>query len=1023
MFRLLLPVKLEGPRKWKSNDQELLYLPVLRLLCCLRERLNGPKNKKAYQSKIQSSPAEMSQWKAINRKGRALHEFKPAGKFQIHLNKNDEVYVMKESSGWYKGQVVASGMKGIFPVSFIQLTAETILPSHPKPLTITPEQCPAHSSPTSTITATSPSPSPSTITATATSATAIPPERPRPVLHAPEKSRISTDQDSADGVADSRNQRPMEDVKDIPTDSSSPSQRMMQHVKLHSPKAGSVFVHPSPKAASKYPSSPSNRSKLAPSPRANGSTSSSTGKLEIHLPPDQSVTAHQNQNHSPNNANVTRAHVNHLGVPPEVNHAGKNGGLVVSPGALLRKLKDHSPGMIQRVPPPLANFQPAGLTEKNLSHIQPAGLSNKIDGINMQNKLEPLTTLEMPSGFAELCASSSPQSKDDEKSFNMSEDALVREVGACIKEWTREMLQSLLPADHAAGHGQTQSLTLYHQLSSRISAVLVLRRELLDSATPPHRKVSLCQEIHAYIERSRKKLEGYVVVRGPDGSAATADSTGSLALLGLHQGMSRTIEHNDLRRASYVKQAQPTSTSAGSSSNGQEATPSRPGEVAGPATSTSTSLENMKGYLQLFVNVKAIIYSVGEETELFFNLWSEVKKSWITEAYHTTITREGIPKNIQLLHKMRAVFQDLEPTDFNGGLYLVCRIYRNGRLTMDPRKGGGRRAGSSTYRRPYAAAVLNLSEVGLLEKLGTVIDIDPKNGMSIYIANNEADFPSLHHLILKKDKSVSIPPQAQGIALSLALLPGTLAEAQALPNSPIDADAMITHRLFFPDFILPGMARNDFYLVLGTAIYLQDKKTSQKNVEILIQIRRSNGQLVERCLQKGIGSEPETEYRSCVYYHNNNPTYNEVVGCALDPAIFQQCHVLLFFSHISTSSSAKKNPPFSFSFLPLASPEGAVVENLEHKLQMYKMPSKLDEGKDQVDTEYLKHSSERQVRKGEVLGVETRLCSTVKTHNATLQSIFNWKDCSPTQLLALLTQNRKEFQVCQSFVQVVNPSS
>lgn len=66
-----------------------------------------------------------SKWQPIEKIGKVLYDFEPKGNYQIPLKAGTKVEVLKESSGWYKGNPVGEpSLNGIFPVSFIELTDE-----------------------------------------------------------------------------------------------------------------------------------------------------------------------------------------------------------------------------------------------------------------------------------------------------------------------------------------------------------------------------------------------------------------------------------------------------------------------------------------------------------------------------------------------------------------------------------------------------------------------------------------------------------------------------------------------------------------------------------------------------------------------------------------------------------------------------------------------------------------------------------------------------------------------------------
>lgn len=82
-----------------------------------------------------------------------------------------------------------------------------------------------------------------------------------------------------------------------------------------------------------------------------------------------------------------------------------------------------------------------------------------------------------------------------------------------------------------------------------------------------------------------------------------------------------------------------------------------------------------------------------------------------------------------------------------------------------------------------------------------------------------------------------------------------------------------TPRASFQPVILPGHSRNDLYVTLEMGEFLQDRKTAQKNVEVLIQVRKDDGSCVLGSIAVGSGVPLRDEYRSHVLYHTNTPRW------------------------------------------------------------------------------------------------------------------------------------------------------
>jgi len=548
---------------------------------------------------------------------------------------------------------------------------------------------------------------------------------------------------------------------------------------------------------------------------------------------------------------------------------------------------------------------------------------------------------------------------------DMPSDALVTEIVHCMKEWSQSCHNAL----------QSGSNQDFHHIKERIAHLLRMRHEFMDMRTSEDRKKELRSEIIQLIEQSRKMQEGYMVVRNQDGHVADTSNTGVIELLELHRDM-----YNNLKEESKALLAK-----------------GKPKPKDG-STDSFGDQENMKGHFQLFLDVKMCIFAVGEDTELFFTLWNDAQKKFVTEDYMLRITAAGMPVNLKILNKMMTIFKDLEPKDFVGGLYLVCRIYRSGRLVQDPKK---KKPPPNLYRRPFGAAAFNLTICGLDKQLGKVLT-PPNSAMTIYTPVIEGQFPKLHEMIIQKDmKNILLAPKAKGIALGLTLYQGSLESVRKADDKLNPEDVPPTNKLDFPEVLNPGELRNDFYVVLIGGHFLQDKKKSAKNIEIVVKVIMENGQQIENCILRGTGdSQALSEYHSSVYYHSNSPGYSECIRLNIDPDVFERCHLLVYYYHVSTS--AKKTALFAFSYLKLTTPSGAVVPNLEHKIPTYKPHPKMEEkGLQGIGAYYLKgdDANPKLAPRKETFGVYTALCSTKKTQNDTLHSLFKWKEIKETARL------------------------
>jgi hypothetical protein len=76
--------------------------------------------------------------------------------------------------------------------------------------------------------------------------------------------------------------------------------------------------------------------------------------------------------------------------------------------------------------------------------------------------------------------------------------------------------------------------------------------------------------------------------------------------------------------------------------------------------------------------------------------------------------------------------------------------------------------------------------------------------------------------------------------------------------------------------------------------------------------------------------------RSLVYYHSNQPHWNETLRIVIDTSRLEKAYLVLLCRHCS-SGEAKEKPPFSIAYLKLTNPDGTVIADRSHVVQTYKI--------------------------------------------------------------------------------------
>jgi len=409
------------------------------------------------------------------------------------------------------------------------------------------------------------------------------------------------------------------------------------------------------------------------------------------------------------------------------------------------------------------------------------------------------------------------------------------------------------------------------------------------------------------------------------------------------------------------------------------------------------------GPLQLYLNVKMCIFSVGEATDLFFSLYSGVEARFVTEEYALALSDQGLPINLALLHKMRTVFANLSASDFEKDLWLVCRIFRKGKLVFD---GSKVKPGQRLHRRPFGCAACSMTESSLDSMIGREWE-PPNAAMTIYTCADESKFSRIHELIIARDhRSLEPAPRAKGIALGLVLYAGELDAVRKAQVETMADESLcpVSAKLRFPPRISPADFRNDLYVHLLAGSFSQDGKKSAKNVECALRVVLDDGSTVENCISHGVADpSPQSEYHSTVYYHLNTPFYMETVRLNVPPAIMERAHLFISFWHVSTS---KKISCFSFSYLPLTTEAGAVILDQEYKLPAFKAFPKIESsGPGMVVAPFYLEGENAKPKlepRKEFLTVRTQSLSTVHTQSLVLHSVFKHSHRDVTQIRGLM---------------------
>ncbi|KAF2668191.1 putative SH3 and Ded_cyto domain protein [Microthyrium microscopicum] len=241
------------------------------------------------------------------------------------------------------------------------------------------------------------------------------------------------------------------------------------------------------------------------------------------------------------------------------------------------------------------------------------------------------------------------------------------------------------------------------------------------------------------------------------------------------------------------------------------------------------------------------------------------------------------------------------------------------------------------------------------------------------------------------------------------------------PFMDLDADALVkktptllqhisqTRKIGFIG--APSKQRSDIYLSLSEIViprhaFLAHPKngavpmgalSGQANLQLTLEVRRSNGHRIENCIFPSCNSQGHTAWRTTAC--EKGEPWNLTIRLAISPEDVPGSHIVMSVADLPGF-------PFALCWMPLWN-EGAFIEDGEHSLSLYQYDeytSSIISGRGAylaLPWQAMKnddHNGATMTR----LQVRTFLCSTKYSQNPTLLGVLKWKVQPPGTLPGLL---------------------